>query len=128
MTRDACISDPLLLTLLVAANLAIAAAYIGIPATMLWIGLRAKIVPFPAVWYLFGGFILSCGGTHLCAALVFFRPAWHLEAAVCCLTAIVSTATAVLLWSWRHRLLAALQDFATFSAMMADEQQRAGTA
>lgn len=113
MTRDACLSDPLLFTLLVASNLAIAAAYLAIPATMAWIAIRARRVPFPAIGALFAGFILSCGGTHLTAALVFFRPAWHLEAAVCCFTAVISTATAALLWSWRRQVVEALRDYAS---------------
>lgn len=114
MTRDACVTDPLLIVLLVASNLAIAAAYFAIPATIAWIAIRARRVPFPVIGYLFAGFILSCGGTHLAAALVFFRPAWFLEAAVCCFTAVISTATAMLFWAWRRQIVAALRDFAEF--------------
>lgn len=125
MTRDACLQDPVLLVILVASNLAIFAAYVGIPATMTWIAVRSRIVPFPAIWLLFGGFILSCGLAHLCAALVFFRAAWHLEAAVCVVTAIVSATTAVILWRLRWLLVAALRDFASFADMM-ERQRRPG--
>lgn len=118
MTRDACLDDPVLLVILIASNLAIFAAYVGIPGMMVWLAVRSRIVPFPAIWYLFGGFILSCGLTHLCAAVVFFRPAWHLEAALCVVTAVISAATAVIVWRLRLLLLAALKDFADFSAMM----------
>lgn len=79
MTRDACLKDPVLLVVLVASNCAIFLAYVGFPGTMAWIAVRSRLIPFPAVWYLFAGFILSCGLTHACAAIVFFRPAWYLE-------------------------------------------------
>lgn len=125
MPRDACLTDPLLLVLLVASNLVICAAYTAIPATMAWIALRSERVPFPAIGALFGGFILSCGGTHLCAALVFFRPAWHLEAVACCFTAMISTTTAILLWNWRKQVVATLRDFAAFAATIKQAKQAA---
>jgi hypothetical protein len=119
MTRDVCLQDPLLLVILVAANLVIFLSYMAIPAAILWVALRSKNLPFPALWVLFGVFIVGCGLTHLVGALVFFRQAWHLEAAVCVLTAIVSASTAALLWVWRRAVLAALHDYDALASEMA---------
>jgi hypothetical protein len=118
VTRDACLQDPVLLAFLVAANLVIFLAYMAIPSTMLWVALRARLLPFPTLWILFGGFITSCGGTHLVAAMVFFRAAWYLEAALCVATAIVSASTAVLLWRWRHLILQAILDYQALAQQM----------
>jgi hypothetical protein len=110
MTREACISDPVLISLLVASNLLIWIAYVWISLTITWVISRAPRVPFPAVWWLFAGFIFSCGGTHFAAVLVFFRPAFYLESVVCSITAIISVVTAVFLFRWRRMLLSALTD------------------
>ncbi len=119
MTRDACLQDPVLLAVLVAANLVIFLAYMVIPAAILWVALRLKKLPFPALWVLFGAFIVGCGLTHLVGALVFFRQAWHLEAAACVLTAVISASTAALLWRWRRAVLAALRDYDSLASEMA---------
>lgn len=111
-TREGCINDPALLAILIAANLLIFFAYTAISGTVAWLLLRARKVPFPAIWALTGGFIISCGGTHLCAVLVFFRPAYNLEAAVCAFTAVISTVTAILVYRERHLLLTSLADSA----------------
>lgn len=110
MTREACITDPILIGILVAANLLIWMAYVAISFTITWVVVRAPRVPFPAVWWLFAGFILACAGTHFAAVLVFFRPAFYLEAVICCVTAIISAATAVFVFCWRRHILSALVD------------------
>lgn len=104
------IRDSFLTAVLVAANLVIFMAYVGISGTIAWIVSRAPKVPFPLVWWLFAGFILSCGGAHFCFALVFFRTAYHLEAAVCVFTALISSVTAILVFCWRRLILTALRD------------------
>lgn len=109
-TREGCVKDPALIAILIAANLLIFLAYTAISGTIAWLLLRARKVPFPLIWGLTGGFIVSCGGTHLCGVLVFFRPAYNLEAAVCSFTALISTVTAILVYHERHLLLTALQD------------------
>ena len=111
LPRTACISDPVLIGILIAANAIIALSYLGISLNLAWIISRAPSAPFPAVWWLFGTFILLCGGTHACGVLVFFRPAFTLEAAACSLTALVSLVTAILVRAWRRPILRALQDY-----------------
>lgn len=111
LPRTACISDPVLIGVLIAANGIIALSYLGISFNLAWIISRAPSAPFPAVWWLFGTFILFCGGTHACGVLVFFRPAFTLEAAVCSVTALVSLVTAILVRAWRRPILRALQDY-----------------
>lgn len=111
LTRESCVRDPTLRLILIAANALVAIAYVRIPVVMGWIGRRAPKIPFPEAWWLSAGFILSCASTHACAVLVFFRPAWYLEAALLIFTAVISNVTALLLSRWKRRILAALIDF-----------------
>lgn len=123
--RDACLHDPVLLTLLIAGNLAISLAYIAIPISLIRVGLRLrKPPPFPVLWALSVAFIGVCGLTHAAAALVFFRPAWHLEAALCVATAIISVATACLLWLRVCPIVDAIRGYTA----LADEMKKASDA
>lgn len=117
--RDACLHDPLLLILLVAGNLAIFLSYMAIPAALIWIALQLRRAPpFPVLWGLSAAFVLACGFTHAAAALVFFRPAWHLETALCLATAIISCSTACLLWVRVRAIVAALREYAALAREM----------
>jgi len=111
LPRTACLQDPMLIGVLIAANAIIAVAYLGISLNIAWIVARAPSVPFPAVWWLFSAFILACGGTHAAGVLVFFRAAFNLEAFICAVTAIISMVTAILFRAWRRPILRALQDY-----------------
>ena len=122
MSRDACLNDPLLLVLLVAGNLVIFAAYIAVPAVMVWVAVRSKVIPFPVIWVLLGGFILSCGITHLVGAIVFFRPAWYLETAIVLVTGFISAISAALLWARRRLFVASLEDFANFQKVVTEQK------
>lgn len=119
ITRDVCVNDPLLVAILVAANLAVVIAYVRIPLALAWVATRAPRVPFPAAWWLSVCFILSCAGSHACAALVFFRAAWHLEAAVLIATAVISNVTAHLFHRWRKPILAAIHDYVVLADSIA---------
>lgn len=120
--RDACLHDPILLTLLVAGNLAIFLSYMAIPISLIRVGLHLrKPPPFPVLWALSVAFIGACGLTHAAAVLVFFRPAWHLEAALCLATAVISTATASLLWIRVCPIVDAIREYTE----LADEMKKA---
>lgn len=110
MSRDSCIHDPLLLSLLISSNLIIFLSYTGISGTITWIVSHSPRVPFPAIWWLFASFILSCGGTHSMSFLVFFRPAYYLEAWTCIVTALVSSVTCILVFKWKGKILQSLKD------------------
>lgn len=116
--RVVCIRDPVLISILVSANILVWLAYVTISLTAAWIIFRAKRVPFPALAWLTASFILSCSGTHFCAALVFFRPAYYLEAAVCAITAVVSAVTAIILFREQWLIIGALRDWAKLEAQI----------
>lgn len=120
MTYEA---DPVLLVLLIASNVALAVASFAIPAAMAWIALRSRKVPFPLMGSLFAGFFLISCVRHLCAVLIFFRPAWHLLTFFSCFAAMVSSATAVLLWVWRRRIADTLGDYRRFAETMKQAAQ-----
>jgi hypothetical protein len=120
--RDACLHDPVLIAILVAANMVIALSYVSIPLSILWVIVRSPVLPFPAVWWLFGAFIVSCSLTHAAAALVFFRPAWHLEAALCVLTGVVSALTAIIVHKTRGAVLAAIEEYHRLSVSISVAQ------
>jgi PAS domain S-box-containing protein len=59
--------------------------------------LRRRDVPFPSIFWLFGGFILACGTTHLMEAIIFWHPVYRLAGLIKMLTAVVSWGTVVAL-------------------------------
>ncbi|HEY9686561.1 MAG TPA: PAS domain S-box protein [Coleofasciculaceae cyanobacterium] len=79
--------------LYILSNVGIWAAYTSIPVWLAIFVTRRRDVPFPAIFWLFIGFILFCGMTHLLDALVFWVPAYRVNAIVLFLTAVTSLAT-----------------------------------
>ena len=72
-------------------------AYFAIPCLLVYFVLRRRDVPFRAIFWLFGAFILACGTTHLMEAIIFWHPLYRLAGVVKLLTAIVSWATVLAL-------------------------------
>ena len=72
-------------------------AYLTIPIGLFYLVRRRRDVPFPGLFWLFGGFILLCGLTHLLAALVPYHSFYRLQGALKLLTALASWATVVAL-------------------------------
>jgi signal transduction histidine kinase/ActR/RegA family two-component response regulator len=77
----------------IASDLAIWSAYFAIPCILVFFVLRRRDVPFPAIFWLFGAFILACGTTHLMEAIIFWHPVYRLAGLIKLLTAIVSWST-----------------------------------
>jgi signal transduction histidine kinase len=75
-----------------------ALAYLSIPAALIYFAQRRR--DFPHVWilYLFGSFIVWCGLTHIASIWTFWEPAYGLQVIFKVITAVVSVATAVMLW------------------------------
>lgn len=71
------------------------AAYAAIPLVLALFLRRRRDIPFPSTGWLFVGFILSCGITHLVDSLMFYWPAYRLLAVMKVITAAVSLATVV---------------------------------
>src|SRR4051812_22510442 len=78
-------------------DLGVWAAYFAIPCILGYFVLRRRDVPFRAIFWLFGAFILACGTTHLMEAIIFWWPVYRLAGVIKLLTALVSWATIVAL-------------------------------
>ncbi len=72
-------------------------AYMAIPLILIRFIFIKKGVPLSGVFVLFGAFILFCGLTHLIDAVMFWWPAYRLNALIRLLTGLVSVATVVAL-------------------------------
>lgn len=74
-------------------DLSIFAAYFAIPCVLIYFLYRRRDVPFPPIFWLFAGFILSCGIGHAIEATIFWHPWYRFSALVKVITAMVSWAT-----------------------------------
>jgi PAS domain S-box-containing protein len=98
--------QPGLIVLHAAANIVTGLAYFSIPlALAVFAGKRPDLAYRPVVW-LFVAFILLCGATHFIAVATLWIPAYALQGVVMAATAIVSAATAAVLWVMMPRFLA----------------------
>jgi|GEM_PF-868696 len=89
---------PSILWINVIADLFIAAAYFSIPVALCLAVYNRPHTKFRALYVLFALFILSCGMTHLLGIYTIWFGVYGLQGIVKALTAIVSFATAVLLF------------------------------
>lgn len=79
-------------------DLAIFGAYAAIPISITtYIVVKKQEVAFPRLYWLFAGFILSCGFTHLIEASIFWQPWYRFSGAVKVITALLSWATVIAL-------------------------------
>jgi PAS domain S-box-containing protein len=92
--------------LYICSDLAIWAAYFVIPFFLIKLIKQRPSIPFPAVFYLFGAFILLCGLTHLFDVSMFWWPAYRLNALIRFATACVSWATIVAMIKLLPQILA----------------------
>ncbi|WP_461146463.1 sensor histidine kinase [Spirosoma pulveris] len=83
--------------LYIVSDLTIWLAYMAIPLILIRFILVKKGVPLSGVFVLFGAFILLCGLTHLFDAVMFWWPAYRINALIRFLTAGVSVATVLAL-------------------------------
>ena len=90
--------QPGLIWLQATSDLLIAAAYFSIPAALLTFLRKRNDLAFKPVFGLFAAFILACGTTHVLGAVTLWVPAYWLDGAIKALTAVLSVATAALLW------------------------------
>jgi len=97
---------PGLIWLHAASDTIIALAYFSIPLALIWFVRQRKDLEFRWVFLLFVCFILACGMTHAMGVLTLWVAAYGLEGTIKVVTAILSVATAILLWPLIPRLLA----------------------
>src|SRR5512144_2415371 len=94
-----CLSwNPLLVWLHVASDSVIALSYFSIPVALLIFTLRRRETGFTGILLLFAAFIVACGLTHALGVYTLWQPAYWLEGMVKALTALVSIASAAMLW------------------------------
>jgi signal transduction histidine kinase len=89
---------PGILWLHVISDAIIGVAYYSIPVAIVYFARRRADLPFRYIFILFSAFILLCGSTHLLSVWVVWNPDYGPEGIVKALTALVSAATAVVVW------------------------------
>ena len=90
----------------VLSDLGVWSAYVAIPLVLGYFVLRRRDIPFRWIFWLFAGFILACGATHLMEALIFWWPAYRLSGVIKLFTAIISWATVIALVPVTPKVLA----------------------
>ncbi|HBE19389.1 MAG TPA: hybrid sensor histidine kinase/response regulator [Cyanobacteria bacterium UBA11149] len=72
-------------------------AYYSIPITLIYFVQKRKDLPFDWIFLLFGGFIISCGTTHIIEIWTLWHPIYWISGALKAFTAGISILTAILL-------------------------------
>jgi len=90
-------SPPLVATFVVS-DILIFLSYFSMPLALIYFARQRADFPFRWLLWMFSGFIMACGATHLMGAIVLWQPLYYLEATLKAITALVSVATAILLW------------------------------
>lgn len=98
--------EPGLMALHVVSDAAIALAYYSIPLTLLYFLSRRALPGYNWVLALFAAFILAGGTTHLLGIVTLWEPVYWLQGWLKAATAVVSVATAALIWPLVARALA----------------------
>ena len=97
--------SPLLMMVMAIANALIAVSYASIPFFLVVFVKKRKDMPFSWVIVLFGLFILACGTTHVTHVVGLWWAVDWWQATVDSICAVISLATAVLLWPILPKLL-----------------------
>lgn len=96
---------PSILWLHVISDVLIVLAYSSIPFALLYFVYKRKDLAYRWVFVLFGAFILLCGTTHLMSIWTIWHPDYWLEGLIKLATALVSMATAILIWPLMPKVL-----------------------
>ena len=89
--------QPELMTLHAVADGLIALSYYSIPLVILHFVRKRRDIPFPAIFLMFGAFIVACGTTHLIEVWTIWQPHYWLSGIVKAVTAVISIITTVAL-------------------------------
>lgn len=84
----------------------IAAAYYSIPVALVYFIARRRDLVYPWMWGLFAAFILACGTTHVFDVVAVWMPLYRFDGLIKAATALLSIATAAMLWPLIPRALA----------------------
>ena len=99
-------ADPWLLWLHVVADGIIAAAYFSIPVALMVLAVRRRDLFFRWAIIMFAGFVVACGTTHVLAVVTIWEPVYWLQGGIKLVAALMSAATAALIWPLLPKLLA----------------------
>lgn len=97
---------PLLMMVMALSNAIIAISYASIPFFLIVFVRRRKDMPFTWIILLFGLFILACGATHITHVIGLWWEVNWWQAAVDTFCALISLATAVVIWPYLPQILA----------------------
>ena len=97
--------SPLLMMIMAISNALIAISYASIPFFLIVFVRKRKDMPFSWVIFLFGLFIMACGTTHLVHVIGLWWPVNWFQATVDLICALVSVATAVVVWPILPKIL-----------------------
>lgn len=123
MPHGFCIAwNPQLLAMHVISDLLIALAYFSIPVGIVYVARKRPDTTFQPIYYLFAGFILACGITHVMGIVTLWYPVYYFEGLTKVATAIVSVATAVFVLPKLKHIMA-LPDLNKLSQMNNDLKQ-----
>jgi len=98
--------EPGLIWLHSLSDVVIALAYFSIPLAIAAFLRERRDFEYRWVGWLFAAFILACGTSHVVSVVTLWQPYYWLEGGVKAITALVSLATAVLLWPLIPKALA----------------------
>ena len=98
--------DQNLLLLHVIADGLIAASYFCIPIALLYVVKKRGDLPFNWIFWMFGGFIVSCGITHLLEIWTIWHPTYWLAGTLKAVTAVLSLLTAGMMIPLAPKLVA----------------------
>lgn len=96
---------PFLMMVMALSNALIAISYASIPFFLVVFVRKRKDMPFTWIIFLFGLFILACGTTHIIHVIGLWTPVNWWQAAVDALCALISLATAVVVWPYLPKML-----------------------
>lgn len=86
-------------------DLATFGAYFAIPGVLIYFVRKRQDIPFSKLFWLFAGFILTCGTGHLIEAIIFWHPIYRVSGLMKCITAMLSWATVVAFIRYLPRVL-----------------------
>lgn len=119
-----CLSwSPSLIGLHVISDAVVGLSYFSIPLALAEFVRRRPDIKYGWVAWLFVAFIMACGTTHFMAILTLWVPAYGVEGLIKLVTALLSIATAVLLWPLIPRI-AALPSASQLESLNLDLERR----
>jgi PAS domain S-box-containing protein len=97
---------PFVMMVMALSNAIIAISYASIPFFLIVFVRKRKDMPFTWIIFLFGLFILACGTTHIMHVIGLWWPVNWEQATVDAICAIISLATAIVVWPYLPKILA----------------------